>query len=143
MNSPAQLRQRMAHALGQIFVVSEADTQIFERAYGLSNYYDMLAERGSGPFRHLIEGVSLHPVMGHYLSHLRNQKAVVDGSGAILVSPDENYAREIMQLFSIGLVRLHPDGTLVLGADGLLIPTYGQTDITELARVFTGWSFSV
>ncbi|MFM7182636.1 MAG: DUF1800 family protein [Verrucomicrobiales bacterium] len=143
MNSPAQLRQRMAHALGQIFVVSEADAQIYERAYGLANYYDMLAERGSGSFRHLLEGVSLHPVMGHYLSHLRNQKAIINGSGVVLVSPDENYAREVMQLFSIGLVRLYPDGTLVLGADGLPIPTYTQNDITELARVFTGWAFSV
>lgn len=143
VNSPAQLRQRMAHALGQIFVVSEADALIFERAYGLANYYDMLAQRGTGSFRNLLEGVSLHPVMGHYLSHLRNQKAIVDGSGATLVSPDENFAREIMQLFSIGLARLHADGTLVLGADGLPIPTYTQNDITELARVFTGWSFSV
>jgi uncharacterized protein (DUF1800 family) len=143
MNSPAQLRQRMAHALGQIFVVSEADAQIFERAYGLANYYDMLAERGTGSFRHLLEGVSLHPVMGHYLSHLRNQKALVNSSGVTLVSPDENFAREIMQLFSIGLVRLHPDGTLVLGPDGLPVPTYTQNDITELARVFTGWAFRV
>ena len=143
MHSPAQLRQRMAHALGQIFVVSEADALIFERAYGLANYYDMLAERGTGSFRNLLEGVSVHPVMGHYLSHLRNQKALVNSSGVTLVSPDENFAREIMQLFSIGLVRLHPDGTLVLGADGLPVPTYTQTDITELARVFTGWAFSV
>jgi uncharacterized protein (DUF1800 family) len=80
-------------------------------------------------------------MMGHYLSHVRNQQASFSG-GTQVTSPDENFAREIMQLFSIGLVRLHPDASLKLGENGLPIPTYGQTDITELARVFTGWSFS-
>jgi uncharacterized protein (DUF1800 family) len=143
LGAPDQLRQRLAFALSEIFVVSEEDAQLYERAYGVASYYDMLKDRGTGPYRTLLEGVSLHPVMGHYLSHLRNQKQVVNSSGVVLVSPDENYAREIMQLFSIGLVRLHPDGSLVLGADGLPLPTYSQDDITELARVFTGWSFSV
>lgn len=143
LGAPDQLRQRQAFALSEIFVVSEEDDQLYERAYGLTNYYDMLKDRGTGPLRNLLEGVSLHPVMGHYLSHLRNQKEVVNGSGVVVVSPDENFAREIMQLFSIGLVKLHPDGSLVLGNDGLPIPTYGQGDITELARVFTGWAFSV
>lgn len=143
LGSPDQLRQRLAFALSEIFVVSEEDSQIYERAYGLASYYDMLKDRGTGSYRMLLEGVSLHPVMGHYLSHLRNQKQVVNSSGVVLVSPDENYAREIMQLFSIGLVKLHPDGSLVIGADGLPVPTYDQNDITELARVLTGWSFSV
>lgn len=143
LGAPDQLRQRLAFALSEIFVVSEEDAQIYERAYGLASYYDMLKDRGTGSYRALLEGVSLHPVMGHYLSHLRNQKQVVNGSGVVLVSPDENFAREIMQLFSIGLVKLHPDGSLVLGTDGLPVATYSQNDITELARVFTGWSFSV
>lgn len=143
LGSADQLRQRLAFALSEIFVVSEEETQIYERAYGLSNYYDLLKDRGNGSYRALLEGVSLHPIMGQYLSHLRNQKQVINSSGVALVSPDENYAREIMQLFSIGLVRLHPDGSLVLAGDGLPVPTYDQNDITELARVFTGWSFSV
>ena len=138
-----QLRQRLAFALSEIFVVSEEEATLYERAYGLTNYYDMLKDRGTGSYRTLLEGVSLHPVMGQYLSHLRNQKQVTNSSGVVLVSPDENYAREIMQLFSIGLVKLHPDGSLVIGADGLPVPTYDQNDITELARVLTGWSFSM
>lgn len=143
LGAPDQLRQRMAFALSEIFVVSEEEDLIYERAYGLANYHDMLKDRGTGLYRDLLEAVSLHPVMAQYLSHLRNQKQVVNSAGTVVVSPDENYAREIMQLFSIGLVRLHPDGSLVLGADGLPVPTYTQNDITELARVFTGWSFGV
>ena len=77
--------------------------------------------------------------MGNYLSHMSN-RAAYDAGGGIIVSPDENYAREIMQLFTIGLVLRHPDGSLVLDAAGLPIPTYDQRDITELARVMTGFS---
>ncbi|BCU76833.1 DUF1800 family protein [Luteolibacter sp. LG18] len=136
-----QLRQRMGFALGEIFVISDTDSLIQDRSYGSANYHDMLCSRGTTTYRNLLEGVATHPMMGWYLSHLRNQKAVVT-NGVVVVSPDENFAREIMQLFSIGLVKLHPDGSLKLGSDGLPIPTYGQTDITEMARVFTGWSFS-
>jgi len=136
-----QLRQRMGFALSEIFVISDTDSLVLDRSYGSANYYDMLCSRGTGTYRNLLEGVATHPMMGWYLSHLRNQKAVVT-NGVVVVSPDENFAREIMQLFSIGLVKLHPDGSLKLGSDGLPIPTYGQADITEMARVFTGWSFS-
>jgi uncharacterized protein (DUF1800 family) len=138
-----QLRQRMAFALSEIFVVSELENVLRTRHYGLANYYDQLASFADGRYRDLLETVSRSPIMGKYLSHLKNQKAIVDpGTGQILVSPDENYAREIMQLFSIGLVHRHPDGTLKLGADGLPMATYTNEDITEMARVFTGWSFS-
>ncbi len=142
-HAPDQLRQRAALALSEIFVISDNDSLIKDRAYGSAHYYDMLKSGASGSFRDLLENVATHPMMGWYLSHLRNPKATFDAQGNILVSPDENFAREIMQLFSIGLVQLHPDGSLKLGPDGLPIPTYSQTDITELARVFTGWSFSV
>jgi uncharacterized protein (DUF1800 family) len=137
-----QLRQRTAFALSEIFVVSEELALLRNKHYGLANYYDQLGAKADGSFRSLLGEVSKSPVMGKYLSHLQNQKTVTDGSGNVLISPDENYAREILQLFSIGLVQLHPDGTLKLASDGLPISTYGNDDITNLARVFTGWSFS-
>ncbi|BCU78370.1 hypothetical protein llg_30850 [Luteolibacter sp. LG18] len=137
-----QLRQRTAFALSELLVVSEDLALLRNKHYGLANYYDQLGARADGNYRTLLEDVSKSPVMGKYLSHLQNQKEVTDGSGNVLISPDENYAREILQLFSIGLVQLHPDGSLKLGGDGLPIPTYNNDDITNLARVFTGWSFS-
>ncbi|MEK7954166.1 DUF1800 family protein [Luteolibacter soli] len=137
-----QLRQRAAFALSELFVVSEDLALLRNKHYGLANYYDQLGTRADGNFRTLLGDVSKSPVMGKYLSHLQNQKEVTDGNGNVLISPDENFAREILQLFSIGLVELHPDGTLKLGSDGLPIATYDNDDITNLARVFTGWSFS-
>lgn len=132
-----QIRQRAAFALSEIFVVSGGDNVIDNRQYGMANYYDMLKNSTSGTYRDLLENVSKHPIMGQYLSSLRNAKS--DG----LIAPDENYAREIMQLFSIGLVHLHEDGSLKLSPEGIPIPTYNQSDISEMARVFTGWSFSL
>lgn len=140
--SEDQVRQRLATALMEILVTSAADDVVGKRHLGHSQYYDILAAGVDGDYRDLLEGVSIHPIMGRYLSSLRNQKELTDNSGMVIVSPDENYAREIMQLFSIGLVQLHPDGSLKLSSSGQPIPTYGQTDIIDLARVFTGWSFS-
>lgn len=138
-----QLRQRVGFALSEIFVVSDKNNEVNTRHYGCAKYYDQLAAAASGNFRVLIEDVSKSPIMGTYLSHLKNQKAVVEaGTGAVVISPDENYAREIMQLFSIGLVQLHPDGSLKLSSAGAPLPTYSNNDILNLARVFTGWSFS-
>ncbi|MFM9129270.1 MAG: DUF1800 family protein, partial [Candidatus Limnocylindrus sp.] len=108
---------------------------------GGSNYYDVLGAGAFGNFRTLLEQVTLSPMMGEYLSSLRNAKATFDTAGNAVTTPDENYAREVMQLFTIGLVRLQPDGTLMLGSDGLPIPTYNQTTITEMAKVFTGWAY--
>lgn len=142
MASHSQLKERFGFALSEIFVISEADAIVNNRAYGAATYYDMLRGAASGNFKTTLENVSKSPMMGYYLSHLRNSKATYDSKGNLLVSPDENYAREIMQLFSIGLVALHPDGSLKLDGNGSPIPTYDQTDITEMARVFTGWSFS-
>lgn len=144
LSAPDQLRQRMAFALSEIFVTSSADGVIDDRHLGHSNYYDQLRIHAFGSYKNLLKEVSIHPIMGYYLSHLRNQKAIYDGEGNILVAPDENYAREVMQLFSIGLLELHLDGSAKLETStGLPIATYGQTDIKEMARVFTGWSFSM
>jgi len=142
MRAPDQFRQRCAFALSEIFVTSRNETTVNNRHYGHAHYYDMLKNGAFGSYRDLIEGVSTHPIMGQYLSHLRNSKAVLDNEGNIIVSPDENYAREVMQLFSIGLVQIHEDGSLKLGSTGLPDPTYLQDDISALSRVFTGWSFS-
>ena len=136
-----QLRQRVAFALSQILVISDVGLGDDSRAEPIANYYDILGAGAFGNFRTLLEQVTLSPMMGEYLSSLRNAKATYDSAGNAITTPDENYAREVMQLFSIGLVRLQPDGTLMLGADGLPIPTYNQTTITEMAKVFTGWAY--
>lgn len=134
-----QVRQRMTLALNEILVISEADQTLLDRHYGTANYWDMLAAGAFGKYRYLLEQVSYNPMMGVYLSHISN-RATYDAGGGLIVSPDENYAREIMQLFSVGLVLRHPDGSLVLDSSGLPIATYDNNDITELARVMTGWS---
>lgn len=139
LQSKDQVRQRMAMALSEILVISEADQTINDRHYGCAEYWDILATGAFDKYRPLLEQVTYSPMMGSYLSHVGN-RAMYDAGGGLLVSPDENYAREIMQLFSIGLVLRHPDGSLVLSGDGLPIATYDNTDITELARVMTGWS---
>jgi uncharacterized protein (DUF1800 family) len=133
--APDQLRQRMAYALSQIFVVSFADGCSVNRDVGMASYYDMLTENALGNFADLLEAVTLHPMMGCYLSHLRNQKADLT-TGRV---PDENYAREVMQLFSIGLVRLNMDGTPTNASSP--VEAYTPTDVSNLARVFTGFSW--
>lgn len=132
-----QLRQRMAFALSQIFVISMQDTNVGNDPRAVAHYLDLLATRGSGRYRELLEGVALHPMMGRYLSMLANRKADTR-TGRV---PDENFAREVMQLFSIGLYELNADGTPKT-AHGAPIETYGPADITGLARVFTGWSWA-
>ena len=129
------LRQRVAFALSQIFVVSLNDANVSQHPRGVAAYADMLARNAFGNFRTLIEDVSLHPMMGLYLSHLRNR-----GDGDRV--PDENYAREVMQLFTIGLYELNPDGTRRLGADNRPIETYTNEDVTGIAKIFTGWSWA-
>jgi uncharacterized protein (DUF1800 family) len=136
--SPDQLRQRVAFALSEIFVVGKGIVSIDNEPQAKARYYDLLVNGAFGNFRTLLEQVSLSPPMGVWLSHLANPKAdPIKGT-----SPDENYAREIMQLFSIGLVQLQPDGTLLLDANGQPIPAYNQDMITEVAKVFTGWSWA-
>ncbi|MES2598294.1 MAG: DUF1800 family protein [Verrucomicrobiota bacterium] len=140
--APDQLRQRMTHALHQICVISERDATVAAWHYGAANYWDMLASGAFGKYRTLLENVSLNPMMGVYLTSVANRATYESSPGSgLFISPDENYAREIMQLFSIGLVLRHPDGSLQLSSEGLPIPTYDNNDIMELARVFTGFSF--
>ncbi len=131
-----QLRQRVALALSEIFVVSLQDTcGNHGRAY--ASYMDMLARNALGDFRQLLQDVTLHPIMGCFLSHVGNQKDD-PVTGRV---PDENFAREVMQLFSIGLYQLNTDGTPVV-SNGAPVPTYGPSDIVGLARVFTGFSWN-
>lgn len=137
-----QLRQRVAFALSQIFVVSENNDTLSGTPVGLAAYNDMLARHAFGNFRTLLQDVSLSPIMGIYLSHLRNAKATFNSQGTQLSFPDENYAREVMQLFTVGLNHLHPDGSLVLDLNGLPVPVYDQQTIAETAKVFTGWGFA-
>ncbi|MDP4300507.1 DUF1800 domain-containing protein [Leptothrix discophora] len=137
VTAPDQLRQRVAWALSQIFVVSAADSNVGEQPRGVMAYHDLLATAGLGSYRELLRQVTLSPVMGAYLSHLRNQKDD-PATGRV---PDENYAREVMQLFSIGLVELNPDGSPRRNGSAA-IETYGAADVSGLARVFTGWSLA-
>ncbi len=138
VSGPDQLRQRVAYALQQIFVISLADGNVAENPRAVAAWMDMLATDGLGNYRNLLEQVSRHPMMGLYLTHLKNQKADAR-TGRV---PDENYAREVMQLFSIGLVELNDDGTAKTGTGGASIDTYGPADIAGLAKVFTGWSWA-
>ena len=137
VNGPDQLRQRVAFALSEIMVVSQIGA-LSNLTYALGSYYDMLAENAFGNYRDLIEDVTLHPAMGVYLSMLGNEKPNV----ALNIRPDENYARELMQLFSIGLVQLNIDGTPVLDDDGVPMPTYDQEIIEGFAHVYTGWNYA-
>lgn len=130
-----QLRQRVTFALSQIFVVSMIDDNLYTRAIGVASYYDMLGQFAFGNFRDLLQGVALHPMMGIYLSHMHNQKE----SGSRV--PDENFAREIMQLMTIGLYQLNPDGSQKL-QNGKPLETYTHEDVAGLAKVFTGWSWA-
>lgn len=130
-----QLRQRVAFALSQIFVISMQNETVRPLVRGTSSYYDMLGQHAFGNFRNLLDGVARHPMMGIYLSHLRNQKE----SGTR--TPDENFAREVMQLFTIGLVQLNPDGSVKMSG-GKPIDTYTREDVAGLAKVFTGLSWA-
>ncbi len=130
------LRQRVAYSLLQIFVISQNVDILLLNSEGVANYYDHLMDGAFGNFKDLLLDVTLHPCMGVYLSHFRNRKPDPVNN----IFPDENYAREIMQLFSIGLWELNQDGSRKL-LNGQPIPTYTNADITQFARVFTGLSF--
>lgn len=134
---PDQLRQRVAFALSQVMVVSER-SGLSQYPLALSTYYDILASNAFGNFRELMEQVTLNPAMGVYLSMLGNQKP----DPARNIRPDENYARELMQLFTIGLVELNADGSVRTDAQGQPLPTYDQPIIEGFAHVFTGWVFA-
>ncbi|MBC8011178.1 MAG: DUF1800 family protein, partial [Burkholderiales bacterium] len=134
LTAPDQLRQRVAWALSQILVVSQ-EGALADAHEPVAAYYDLLLTHAFGNYRDLLGEVTRSSQMGSYLSMMRNRKPDPETGQR----PDENYAREVMQLFSIGLNQLHPDGTLRLDTKGLPRPTYTQLDIAGLARVFTGW----
>ncbi|MGD8110065.1 DUF1800 domain-containing protein [Vibrio sp. TRT 17S01] len=130
-----QLRQRIAFALSQLFVVSQS-SGLYNRVESLANYNDMLASHAFGNFRELLEDVSMHPAMAYYLTLLGSEKEN-ERTGA---QPDENYAREIMQLFTIGLNLINNDGSIILDDQGKPIETYVQEDVRNVAKAFSGWN---
>ena len=133
-----QLRQRVAYALSQIIVVSHHETAsaTYNRPRAVAYYQDILTRNAFGNYRDILEEITYSPAMGLYLTYYQSQKE----DPATQRMPDENYAREIMQLFTIGLNELNHDGTVKTGGDGQPIPTYDNTDVTGLAKVFTGLS---
>lgn len=136
VHGPDQLRQRVAFALGQIWVVSAAR---LNQARMLVPYLRLLHAHAFSNYRTLMEEVTLSPAMGRYLDMVNNAKPPANSQ----FRANENYAREIMQLFTVGAVKLNLDGSAVLDADGKPVPTYSQPDIEGLARAFTGWTFPV
>jgi uncharacterized protein (DUF1800 family) len=136
LTAPDQLRQRVAYALSQIVVISDADSNVQNGRDGSSSYYDMLARHALGNFRDLLTDVTRHPMMGRYLSHYKNRKS----NAAAGTRPDENYAREVMQLFTIGLYQLTANGNYINDASGRPLETYTSDDVSNFARVFTGFT---
>jgi len=135
ITTPYLLRHRVAYALSQHFVISfNSNLNNTRKIRGVANFYDMLLEHSFGNYRDLLEDVTFHPTMGFYLTHLNNSRSFPEDN----IFPDENYAREIMQLFTIGLFMLNNDGSLQLDDQGNPIPTYDNDDINNLAKVFTG-----
>jgi len=132
-----QLRSRVAFAYSEIFVVSDLPENLTKSQFGMTNYYDILREEAFGNFRDLLERVTLSPIMGVYLSMLQNAR----GDPELNTRADENFAREVMQLFTLGLHELNLDGTTRNDAAGNPIPAYSQADIEEYARVYTGWDW--
>lgn len=131
-----QLRARTAFALSQIFVISNIAPDL--SPWAMSSYYDMLNRNAFGNYRTLLEEVTLHPAMGYYLDMLKSQKE----DAATGRRPNENYAREVLQLFSVGLAQLNIDGTPILDANGKALPTYDEDVVLGFAKAFTGWSFA-
>jgi uncharacterized protein (DUF1800 family) len=138
LTAPDQFRQVVAYALTQFFVVSETGV-LQVNPLALSNYYDTLLEHSFGNFRDLLYAVTMHPSMGFYLSHVNNAKTNLEAN----TFPDENYAREVMQLFSIGLYELNIDGSQRLDDQNRPIATYSNIEIQEFAKIFTGLSYGV
>ena len=134
LTAPDQLRQRVAFALGQILVVSGAEVR---STYGIAAYQELLLADAFGNFRALIEDVTRSPAMGRYLDMVNNDKPSPEKG----THPNENYARELMQLFTIGLVKLEADGSVVADENGEPVATYDQAVVSDMARVFTGWSY--
>jgi len=139
MENDDQLRQRVAFALSEIFVVSMQDNGLASsKSQMVASYLDMLNTDAFGNYRTLLNDVAMHPAMGVFLSSMSNRKE----DPRVGRIPDQNFAREVMQLFSIGLVQLNIDGTPKLDGTGKPIYTYGPADIDGLSRVFTGFAWA-
>ena len=134
VNNPDQLRQRVAFALSEIWVVS---TEAVNSAYAYPPYWRVFRDNAFLTYRDIILAVSLNPAMGRYLNMANNNK----GNPAKGTSANENYARELMQLFTIGLNQLNMDGSLVLDAKGNPVPNYTQAIVTQTAKALTGWTY--
>ena len=136
ISAPDTVRKRVALALSEFFVVSHSSMEIDWRGYAMTAYWDVLNQHAFGNFRDLLEAITLNPAMGYFLNTRGNQKE--DGKGRL---PDENYAREVMQLFTIGVFALNPNGTVKQDAGGKKLESYTSEDVSNLARVFTGYDF--
>jgi len=134
VNGPDQLRQRVAFILSQIWVVSQVTVR---SAYAFPPYWRIFRDNAFTNYRDIIRAVTLSPAMGTYLNMANNNK----GNPAKGTAPNENYAREMMQLFTLGLTELNPDGTPVLDSNKNPIPTYNQAVVTNMAKVLTGWTY--
>ena len=137
MSGSGEVRKRAALALSEFFVVSLNGVNFAWRSQGIAKYWDILNEHAFGNFRDLLEDITLNPAMGVWLNTRGNRRGDPNTGRA----PDENYAREVMQLFSIGLVELNPDGTERTDGNGRPLETYTNDDVTELAKAFTGYDF--
>jgi uncharacterized protein (DUF1800 family) len=134
VTGPDQLRQRVAFALSQIWVVSFGGVPV---AYAFPPYWRLFRDNAFGNYRDVIRALTLSPAMGRYLNMANNNKAnPMKGTSA-----NENYARESMQLFTLGLTELNPDGTPVLDQSNNPIPTYDQSVVTNMAKLYTGWTY--
>ncbi len=136
ISAPDAMRKRAALALSEFFVVSLNSMEIDWRGYTIAAYWDILNQHAFGNYRNLLEAVTLSPAMGYFLNTKGNQKE--DGKGRL---PDENYAREVMQLFTIGLYELNLNGTIKTDGSGKKRESYDSDDVSQLARVFTGYDF--
>ncbi|MDH3652175.1 MAG: DUF1800 domain-containing protein, partial [Saprospiraceae bacterium] len=128
------LRQRIALALSEILVISKANSDLENYGYAVASYYDIFLKHAFGNYHDILMEVTLHPAMGNYLSHLNNPKS----NPAEFTFPDENYGREFMQLFTIGIHELNNDGSKKKDSFGNPIATYDNEEITGISSVFTG-----
>jgi uncharacterized protein (DUF1800 family) len=133
VSGPDQLRQRMAFALHKIWVVSAVE---LNNPRAIVPYYRLMMNGAFGNYRDLMRAVTLNPAMGRYLNMLNNRAQAVTG-----VVPNENYARELLQLFTLGLAELNPDGTPRTDGSGVPVPSYTEADVKALAKILTGWTF--
>ena len=138
ITSPDALRKRVALALSEIFVVSSTGVNIQWRHFAMAAYWDVLSANAFGTYRSLLDAITLNPAMGVYLNTKGNQKEDATTGR----QPDENYAREVMQLLSIGVYNLNTDGSLMLDGASQPIESYNQSTVTNLAKAFTGWDFN-